>query len=378
MPLFNDLYRYREREKKQNLEDWLTECLAAVFRALPKSCLETVLAQLTRHPSEVIHKKLEQISIVTQKRVGRGVDSGDWQRPDMLIYLGTEPWLLFENKVSHSVHENDDAGTIETQLHRYGAWLKSQRFGVSGLNRALIFVTHHTPIPTDFSNSRSQHPAYSGLGRHCSTWGHLARLLDKATIDLDDTLHARALVQAFKFYLEEQGMADEYPEYKDLAGLSMFVEKGDAFCKLVNGMMERLRELAPYSGNVIWADADRDEGTFAAHRYLKSETRFDEDTFVATGLWFPELADDWYCEDILENTGVQVSPSPKVYLQLANRESGALTKLAGTPAEGWHRVDSDFLIFEDFASFPIDPTERALAIFSWVDTKAAELKRLLF
>lgn len=374
--MFSDLYRYREREKKQNLEDWLTECLAAVLRSLPIPCLAKVLSHITGQPYEVIQEKLAVVSIVTQKRVQRGIEARDWQRPDLLIYLGAEPWLLFENKVSHSVEESDD-GPLETQLHRYGAWLQSQPFHVSGLRRALVFVTHDTPIPPDFGRPDSRHPSYSGLGRHCSTWGHLARLLNDATKDLSSLLHARALVEAFKSYLEEQGMANEYPEYKDLAGLSLYVEKGDSFCKLVNGMIERLRELTPYSGNVVWADFDSDEGTFAAHRYLKAEKRFDGDTFVATGLWFPDLAHDWYSEEILATTGVPVSPSPKVYLQLANPETGGLAKLEGSPGQRWHRVDSDFIVFEDFAAFPIDPTERAIAIFAWVDAKAAELKRLL-
>jgi hypothetical protein len=42
--LFSELYRYRQRENRENQEDWLTECLAAVLRALPKPSLAAVLA----------------------------------------------------------------------------------------------------------------------------------------------------------------------------------------------------------------------------------------------------------------------------------------------------------------------------------------------
>jgi hypothetical protein len=142
-------------------------------------------------------------------------------------------------------------------------------------------------------------------------------------------------------------------------------------------MMERLGGIAPFSGNVRWADADSDEGTFNSHRYLKEETRFDGETFLATGIWFPDRGEGWYGDDIKAETGLAVSPSPKVYLQLANSEDNALTQLEGVPGDGWLRLNSDFLTLRDFASFPPDPTERALAIFAWLDMEGAKLKALL-
>ncbi|HEY5721605.1 MAG TPA: hypothetical protein VIT45_04715 [Allosphingosinicella sp.] len=376
--LFSGLYRYRQREKKESQEDWLTECLAAVLRALPKQEIATVLAQLTGQTRELILAAREELSIVTQVTIERGKDGSGRQRPDMLISVGGEPWLLFENKVGHSVDQvENDEGQIETQLHRYGEWLSRQSFSTQGLTPALIFITHQTSVPADFADPQSQHPAYRGLGRYCSTWGQVGRMLYAATSNLGEALHARALVKAYISYLEKHGMANDYPDYKDLAGVRMFIEKVDSFRELVNGMMQRLGGLAPFAGRVVWADAYSDEGTFASHRYLRAETRFNEDTYVETGIWFPDLAEGWYRKDIEDQAGNPVSPSAKVFLQLANSKDDALSQVLGVPGEGWLRLNSDFFIFRDFASFPSDPNERALSIFAWLDAECAKLKALL-
>lgn len=376
--LFSQLYRYRQREKKENQEDWLTECLAAVLRALPRPEIAAVLARLIGQSRERILAVEEQLSITTQVNVSREADGTGRQRPDMLISLGKMPWLLFENKVSHSVDQaENDEGQIETQLHRYGEWLSNQGFSRCDLQPALVFITHQTPVPADFADMQNSHAAYRGLDRCHSTWGQVGRMINEATQGLDETSHARALVLCFIHYLTEHGMANEYPEYRDLAGLGMFVEKADSFRKLVNGMVEKFGDLAPFSGRVVWADADGDEGTFVAYRYLRPDQRFDNWTFVATGIWFPDLAEGWYREDIEAQTEEPVSPSPKVFLQLANRENDALGKLVGVPGKGWLRLNTDFLTFRDFASFAGNPDERAVSIFAWVAAESAKLKALL-
>jgi hypothetical protein len=93
-------------------------------------------------------------------------------------------------------------------------------FSIEGLRSAVVFVTYHTPVPADFANPHSQHLSFLGLGRHATTWAHLGRMLERATADLDDKLHARALVSAYIGYLEKHGMATDYPEYKDVASLA--------------------------------------------------------------------------------------------------------------------------------------------------------------
>lgn len=375
--LLVDLYRYREREKKENQEDWLTECLAAVLRALPAEPLAAVLHHLVRQPRDAILGVIDELVVETQRTITRG-EGGRRQRPDLVVSIGTTPWLLFENKVFHSVARDEiEDGTIETQLHRYGAWLQAQEFEVAGLSPSLVFVTYGSAAPADFMDRNSRHPAYQGLRRYCSTWGQLGRLLDKATAHLDETLHARALVLGYNHYLENHGMADDYPEYSDLAGLGMFVDKAEQFSKLVNDMFNRVGAFAPFNGRTAWAHPQAEAGSFIAYRYFSAGKRYDNATFIATGLWFPEKGDGWYRPLIEEETGIAISPSPKVMIQFGNDKDDALKHLQGVPGEGWYRPLSEFVTFRDFASFPGDRAERANAMFEWLDVEIAKLKNLL-
>lgn len=384
--LFTDLYRYRQREKKNNLEDWLTECVAAILRALPKPVFAAFFSRLTGQSSDSIANVFEDVSIATQVTIDRGTQGS--QRPDLLISIAapdkgdskkpSQPWLLFENKVFHHVDEEElDSGEIQNQLHRYGAWLREQDFDQADLSQALIFVTHGTLAPDDFRKHGRSHPAYGSIGRVCETWGSLAKLIDDVSSDFSDDLHFRALLSAYQTFLEDHGMADEYPEYKDYAALAGFIDTVEPFKKLVNEMFGKLDGVALFYGRVIRASADAEEGTFNAHRYLAEEERFDGWTFLATGIWFPDRGEGFYAEGVEDIGEVPVSFAPKVYIQLANREDDSLTAVEGQPEGDWYRINSDFFTFRDIATFPPEPADAAGAILDWVEVEGAKLKSLL-
>ena len=172
-------------------------------------------------------------------------------------------------------------------------------------------------------------------------------------------------------------MANDYPEFKEFAGLGMFVESADRFRKLIDEMIGRTDDVAPFQGNVRWADADAQEGTFRAWRYLAEEERYDGWTYLATGIWFPDLGDGWYADAITDEVGETPNQSPKVYLQLANHQTGALDRIKGLPNDDWIRPDGDLLTLRDVSRFPNDPTDRAVAIFSWLDLSCEALRMFL-
>lgn len=384
--LFTDLYRYRQREKKNNFEDWLTECVAAILRSLPKSVFAEFASRLTGQRSDDIEEVYDDISIATQVTIERGV-SGT-QRPDLLISIAaperegkkepSQPWLLFENKVFHHVDEQElESGQIENQLHRYGTWLGDQPFDRPQLNQTLVFITHGTPAPSDFKVRGPSHPAYGALGRVEKSWGEIAAILDEVTSEYDNELHFRALINAYQEFLEEHGMADEYPEYRDYAALAGYIETVEPFKKLVNEMFGKLDGVAPLYGRVTKAHADAEEGTYRAYQYLAEEKSCYAWTYLASGIWFPDRGDGFYSEEIEEADGVPVSMSPKVYIQLANEEDGALTAIVGKPEGNWYRPQSDFFKFRDVATFPHDPADAATEILKWVESEGLKLKALL-
>lgn len=384
--LFTDLYRYRQREKKNNFEDWLTECVAAILRSLPKSLFAEFVSRLTGQRSDDIENAYDDISIATQVTIERGATGT--QRPDLLISIAapekegkkepSQPWLLFENKVFHHVDEQElESGEIENQLHRYGTWLSNQPFDRPQLKQTLVFITHGTPAPSDFKVTSSSNPAYSELDTQEKTWSKVAEILDEITADYDSALHFRVLISAYRSFLKEHGMADEYPEYRDYAALASFTETVERFNKLVNEMIGKLDGVAPFAGRVNWASVDAEWGTYEASRYLAKDKRYDGDTYLATGIWFPDRGDGFYSDDVEEQDRKPVTLAPKIYIQLANRTDDALNGLAGKPEGNWYRPRSDFFTFRDVASFPPDPAEAAAAILNWVETEGAKLSALI-
>lgn len=384
--LFSDLYRYRQREGKNNYEDWLTECLAAILRALPKEPFSKFMSALTGQSENAIAQIHGDISISTQVTIGRGATRT--QRPDLIISIApmkqqggcepSQPWLLFENKVaSHIDEQKTEVGDVENQLHRYGYWLQHQKFDRTGLIQGLVFVTHQTPVPEDFITNGSRHPAYETLGRNCTSWSQIACLLKDVCADASEQEHYRTLVAAYWCFLERHGMQDTYPEYRDFSALANFIEVVDPFTKLVNEMIGKLNGLAPSNGRVVWASADAEGGSFNAYRFLAKTERYDSNTYVATGIWFPDRGEGLYLEEIEEQTGRPVSFAPKVYIQLANEKDDALLALEGKPDKDWYRVYSDFFTFRDVASFPPEPSACSNAILNWVETEGAKLKVLL-
>ena len=384
--LFTDLYRYRQREKKNNLEDWLTECVAAILRALPKPVFAAFAARLTGQNADSIANVFEDLSIATQVTIDRGTQGS--QRPDLLISIAapdegdrkkpSQPWLLFENKVFHHVDEEElDSGEIQNQLHRYGNWLRKQDFDRPEFSRALVFITHGTQAPDDFKTPDDNHPSYGKLGRICGTWGSLADLLEEVSSDFDDALHFRELIKAYHTFLKEHGMADDYPEYRDYSDLAAYIETGDKFEKLVNEMICKLDCFAPFRGRVSWAHSDADRGIFYAYRYLAEGTNYDQQTYVATGIWFPDRGEGWYSEELEEAMGSPISHSPKIFLQLANDKDGALGAIEGEVSDQFFRFETDFFAFREVASFPPDPAEAATEILMWVESEGAQLNALL-
>ncbi|MDB5709851.1 MAG: hypothetical protein JWL96_1921 [Sphingomonas bacterium] len=339
--------------------------------------MTTFLATLTGQSRAAIFDVVAQLTITTQVTIERDGVASTRQRPDMMVWVGSQPWLLFENKVAHKVDETEaDDLSIESQLHRYGKWLGDQPFNAFGLTKALVFVTHHTSVPADFLDQNNEHPAYAGLDKIPSSWGHLAKILAEATATLESSSLSRGLVEAYKAYLEQRGMANEYPRYRDLASLSAFIEVSDGLEKLVSEMYRRVDRISATAGNTAWAAHSSDEGTFSAYRYLAATPKIPAKSFVQTGIWFPDLSDGWFRDLVEQETGQQVTSSAKVFLLLANDDDNMLSSVAH-PGDGWLQINSDLLLFRDFASFGREANDRAHAIIAWIDTEGGNLKRAL-
>lgn len=387
--LLIDLFKYRSREKREAMEDWLTECVAAILRALPSDAFAAVLKDLTGQDCEQLLIKGQERTVATQVTIplepsaderGDENDRVPTQRPDMVISIKGKPWLLFECKVAHSVDESRSSDPrFASQLHRYGQWLQKSKFEAPGMARSLIFLTHHTLPPVDFTAQHSAELGYRNLSRHVATWGSVARSLDRATADIDRGSHVRALVEAYIEFLEENSLSEEYPNSQDVALLGVHLPAVDRLDKLVADMFARIDGIGTsWNGNAYF-EKEIDIGRYQKVRWVHLPDGWPTGAFVQTGFWFPDSPNQIYRETMNCELGEAnfVTSAPKVFLQLAHEDDDMFPQPKDRPGDRWLRPASDFFVFRDFDSFDGDPAARAVSILAWLDEKVSELRRFI-
>jgi hypothetical protein len=366
--LFVDLYAYRQRENRNPLEDWLTECLAATIRALPSTQRGALLARLSGATIDDPEAFLaaHRVDIVTQYQT---VAAG---RPDMLILLDDQPWILFENKVSHGVSERiDEHGAQSHQLRAYADWLGDHGKDCI-LAPAIVFVTHITPPPEDF-RVRDAAGRYRGLFPVHTSWGALGRAISTLVTGLAEEHHARILASAFLTFLEQHDMSNEFPSSAAFAAAELYVSQAATIENLVDRMWQEVRTVASFGRTSDYLlKALTDEGSVSAWRYVAPGAASpDRSSFLQTGIWYPETGLWFDAGDIGEDLR-----GPQAYLFFGNHADDIFTAATGEP-EGFVRPSSNFLAFRAVTDFPGDPQARGEEIISWVADRGRALKTFL-
>lgn len=370
--LFTDLHRYRTRDDgNSNLEDWLTECLAAVLRSLSKDQLHEFLVGLLRAEPE----DAAQLWAGGTPRIETQVDAGQFGRPDLAIFFGSQLVAVFENKVAHSIGGAGDLHEhAEHQLHRYAQWMREQCDG-SGSPQTLVFLTHITQPPADFLSVPTSQDHYAGITRVVESWGGAARAIGLITRSEGPRSLASALASAFLGMLQEQDMENEFPDTTDIAATQLFLAHGLAVHNLVEQMWNRVAKVA--NSNKMSARAvgpQLNVGRYSAYRYVNRIAAVKTpNIFLETGLWFPEVGEGWESHEL----GSAWITSPQAYLLFAADDDDEFTHIEGSPGEGWMRPASDFLILRPLDQLGAEPDQRASAIFEWLEQEGARLKSFL-
>lgn len=371
--LFIDLYRYRQREQKNNLEDWLTECLAAILRSLDEKQWGHFLREVTQILDHAIDDFLARglPQVRTQVVAGEGFGI-----PDLVIEQHGRPAILFENKVAHHVAiATDDDGVTRNQLHRYAEWLNLNADQHSNV-RHMVFLTHLTQPPHDFRAVELVETCpYRGIDRSVHTWGDLGRVLLDITGSIGDVSLAGGLAEAFYAMLEDEGMSNEFADTTAIASLQVFLAQGSGIENLLDRMWGEIKRV----GNSSNRERERIEpefeyGRYSVWRYVNRINSVDTGTaFLMTGLWFPEIAETWSSEDL----GGHSAQGPQVFLQFGDDHDDVFADVAGAPSEAWHRPASDFLRLKPLHEFPGSPDERAASILSWLAYEGEILREFL-
>lgn len=365
--LFIDLFAYRQRENKDPLEDWLTECLAVTMRALPNAAKAQLLAELSgadiSDPETFLDR--HRVEIVTQHRTDTA------GRPDMLVMLDDHPWILFENKVGHGVGSRDaENDEPNHQLRDYANWLARNGADCT-LPRAIVFVTHVTPPPHDFREALAA-GAYCGLRPVHMSWGALGRRIAGLLEHHLPDHHAKALASAFLAYLEDQNMSNEFPTSTAFAAAQVYLTQAAELENLITHMWNELKTVASFGKTSdVRLKALPDEGAICAWRYVApGPSSSSRDSYLQTGIWFPDLV-SWF-SDREATRGLH---GPQVHVYFGNDYS-VFGSVTGQP-EGFLRPDGDFLACKALNEFAADPQTRGEEIIAWVGARAAELRECL-
>ena len=370
--MFSNLYRFRQRENKNNLEDWFTECLAATLRSLDENQWTELLREILSDFENAISKlDVEKLTVKTQVQAG-----SDFGIPDLVVYHRDKPTILFENKVAHSVSENvDEAGQIRSQLHRYADWLDHQ-IDDEDAPKQLVFLTHLTSVPADFqSHEVADESRYHFIPRISTTWGRLGRQLLNVTGAEGERSLSHSLASAFYEMLEEENMSNEFPTSTDFAALEVYLAQGGAMENLVQRMWAEIAFVANSSNQSReHYELAYDYGRYCVHRYVnRTERTGSTRSYLMTGVWFPEVEDTWPPEDL----GGHRAEGPQIFLQFADDKDDVFEKIIDRPSDAWLRPASDFLRLTPLYEFTGSPDERATKILHWLAGEAKLLRDFL-
>ena len=147
MSFLSQLYRYRQREQRSPLEDYLTEALAEWLRQVTLAGeLRRILRDLFKLDAvaNAPDEDLRAVSWQTQHVIGQGHGIATNKRPD-LVGRGPGIFLIIENKTWAPLTEHLDSNGIDyaDQLSLYQRYLDKRRESYKGI----VLLTHTTLPP---------------------------------------------------------------------------------------------------------------------------------------------------------------------------------------------------------------------------------------
>ena len=208
--LYGRLFRYRAREAREPLEDFLTEALADVMNRLPVSTLSIVIEAMTGMPGLWAGPlATRRPRFVTQVACDGGF-------ADLVMTLDGVPSLVVESKLHGGIRSHGDVDDPRDQLMTYGRWLERMRDGQEPA--ALVLLTHATPPPEAFLTGEG----YGVGSRAVFTWARLARRLRSVGKPAAGKAWGTMSLELAAF-MEEKGITIDTVNAADLAAARLFL-----------------------------------------------------------------------------------------------------------------------------------------------------------
>lgn len=351
--LYGRLFRYRARENRAPLEDYLTEALADLLGRLPKQEQAAFLADVLG--SEEAWRAAfanHRSAWRTQVACGGGF-------ADLVLELDGKPAVVIENKLRSAVRAHGDGGN---QLTTYGTWLARTRKDT--LPSGIILLTHDTEPPADMRESAG----YGVETRAVMRWSGLARWLKRHASGSDGAAW-RTLAGDLHAFLEEKAMTTDTITGSDVAAARLFLPGWtrweNTFALLWSGADE-VRE-GFLSSKTSSLSMTREGGMIWQWSYAASP--LPHASWVAFALRFPE-ASEWY-------VGAGLPDQPHIMVLIgADRDDLPVDRIGPLP-RGWLVHEAEVMTAMALHELPGEPDAQAMAMGIWARSRIAEARDLL-
>jgi hypothetical protein len=365
--LYGRLFRYRAREKRAPLEDFLSEALVDLLQRMPNELIvelvETMLGKSSAGWRQFAEPHLLQWS--TQ----RHVDGDRRGFIDILLEVDGRPAIVIENKVGSGVrqHGRDAEGGLSAdlnQLSTYGRWLRQNRH--REWPGALILLSHITHPPADFLEPGASH--YGVEARSTFSWSKLARWLAVQTTagPQDPPAVWQTLAHEFLDFLREHHMTTETVSSTDLAALQIFMPSAQRLIETLQrawgATADARTSICSHKNSSFQLDW-KYPGILWGWKYIQ-RNGIPSSSFVALGLRFPDVSDWWQ--------NVALPDRPHIFFSIEDDNDRFPIGHARDLPAGWLRTDTDLVVGKALQDFPAEPQAFADALSDWSAERARE------
>ena len=368
--LYGRLFKYRTREKRAPLEDYLSEALVDLLKRMPASAVREFISLIVNEKSSEAGPLAQlladepTLTWTTQRRIeqpNRGII-------DILLEIDGLPAIIIENKISSSLrrHTSDvDGGLVNrNQLSTYGFWLTGKADKAWG--GALVLLTHTTSAPPDFLDPSAAH--YGVPHRNIVMWSALARWFGQAVEQRSKPPTPDAWVQLagdYVAFLKEQEMTTETVSASDLAALQLHLPTADRLSNTFDRAWASTAQIRDRicSNRYSKLKYDADGGLVWSWSYTKQPPA-PPSSYLAIGIRFPEQSDWW--------EGAALPRHPHVFLMIGDDNGQLPVELVSSLPQSWSQIEQELV-----AAIPISELDAGVGgladgFAEWVSAKMAE------
>lgn len=363
--LYGRLFKYRAREARSPLEDYLTECLADLFNRLElsdqKSFVKEIFIPDKLGPQwDQFALSLESLRLETQYPIQGG-------RIDLVLFTDSNPLLAIENKITAPVAATGDG---DNQLSTYGRWIKSSK--QREFPPIVCFLSHITRPPKDFISGGDKS---GGAIPHVVEWGEIsAALVDLCEPSTNVSAEVCMLAAELYSFLGEKDMSREFAGEKEFAAAIVYLRAGTQMNHTFDTIFEHLKEIGGHFTS----------GVSIHDMSLHFETK-DSLIWGWKYLGHPTLSGVFFGYGIALEPNVtfraaDVPTRNSVFLCVGaddRRSIHAIRTARETPRKPWTYVEmkdwTTVISFRSLHEFMADPQSFSLQMTAWIDESKEEV-----